>query len=38
MESIGATGVGDEAYLRDNGGNYAELLAKVGAFLVTIQH
>lgn len=32
------TGVGDEAYLRDNGGNYAELLARVGSFLVTIQH
>ncbi len=32
------TGVGDDAYLRDNGGNYAELIAKVGAFMFTIQH
>ena len=32
------TGVGDDAYLRDNGGNYAELIAKVGAFMFTIRH
>ena len=31
-------GVGDEAYLRDNRGNYAELIARVGPFMFTTQH
>jgi hypothetical protein len=32
------TGVGDEAYLRDNKGNFAELIARVGEFVFTTQH
>lgn len=35
MEAI--PGVGDEAYLRDNKGNFAEFVAKVGGQVLTIQ-
>lgn len=32
-----ASGVGDEAYIRNNRDNYAELVARVGSHLLTVQ-
>jgi hypothetical protein len=32
------TGIGDEAYVRANGSNYGELLARMGARVFTTQH
>ena len=37
MNVEAVSGVGDEAYLRDNRGRYAELIVKVGKHILTLQ-